>query len=249
MKRTIRKTIATIMSIAVVVGTFSFSGFGGLIKANADSRYATRLDVGDYDGYIRMNDSYFFMNDTDESSETINKSNMYDTYNLNADSKITYVDSNIKVSEAGASNIILKDGVISVNSDEGYSYVGFGKSNTGITMNKDSVMIFSKATGEIHDIYNSDGETPIYDGIAQFSPYWIDRLTGPTYVVYCKYAAVIKDGKMGFIDINGKQIKLGKYEWYDNIISYDQGDDGIYYALYEKTYNKVLQERMFFSLF
>ena len=242
MGRTIRKTIAVFMSIAVAVGTFSFSGFGGLIKANANSsdidiysRYATRLDAGDYDGYIRMNNSYFFMNDTDKSSEIINKSNMYDTYNLNADSKITCVDSNIKVSEAGASNIILKDGVISVNSDEGYSYVGFGKSNTGITMNKDSVMIFSKTTGEIQDIYNSNGETQIYDGIAQFSPYWIDRLTGPTYVVYCKYAAVIKDGKMGFIDINGKQIKLGKYEWYDNIISYDQGDDGIYYALYEKT--------------
>lgn len=95
MKRTIRKTIAAVMSLIVTIGAFSLNG----LKAYADSdnvdissKYATKLNVGDYDNYLRMNDSFFFMSDTDKSSETVKKSNTYDCINLNADSKIKYVD-------------------------------------------------------------------------------------------------------------------------------------------------------------
>ena len=62
MKRTIRKTIAAVMSLIVTIGAFSLNG----LKAYADSdnvdissKYATKLNVGDYDNYLRMNDSFF----------------------------------------------------------------------------------------------------------------------------------------------------------------------------------------------
>lgn len=61
MKRTIRKTIAAVMSLIVTIGAFSLNG----LKAYADSdnvdissKYATKLNVGDYDNYLRMNDSF-----------------------------------------------------------------------------------------------------------------------------------------------------------------------------------------------
>ena len=144
-------------------------------------------------------------------------------------------ENDVSTITSGTSNIMLQDGVISINSEAGYQYIGNGRSNGGIIMSKDSSVTFTKSTGKTVSLINEEDSEILYDRIAQFSPYWIDSYTGPVYNVYCKYAAVIKDEKIGFVDINGTQVKLGDYLWYDNVVSYDQGDKGIYYALYEKT--------------
>ena len=162
MKRTIRKTIAAVMSLIVTIGAFSLNG----LKAYADSdnvdissKYATKLNVGDYDNYLRMNDSFFFMSDTDKSSETVKKSNTYDCINLNADSKIKYVDSAGNITVINNSN---QDGTAKYDAIYGCITTGYYKYTVVRKGEKTSLI---DSTGELAGIINDTW----YDDILKYN--------------------------------------------------------------------------------
>ena len=162
MKRTIRKTIAAVMSLIVTIGAFSLNEFNVYADSeNVDisSKYATKLNVGDYDNYLRMNDSFFFMSDTDKSSETVKKSNTYDCINLNVDSKIKYVDSAGNITVINNSN---QDGTAKYDAIYGCITTGYYKYTVVRKGEKTSLI---DNTGELAGIINDTW----YDDILKYN--------------------------------------------------------------------------------
>ena len=162
MRRTIRKTIAAVMSMIVTIGALSLNEFNAYADSGSidiSSEYATRLNVGDYDNYLRVNDSFFFMSDTDKSSETVKKSNTYDCINLNAESKITYVDNAGNMTVINNSN---QDGTAKYDAIYGCITTGYYKYTVVRKGEKTSLI---DNTGELAGIINDAW----YDDILKYN--------------------------------------------------------------------------------
>ena len=162
MRRTIRKTIAAVMSMIVTIGALSLNGFNVYADSGSidiSSEYAKRLNVGDYDNYLRVNDSFFFMSDTDKSSETVKKSNTYDCINLNAESKITYVDNAGNMTVINNSN---QDGTAKYDAIYGCITTGYYKYTVVRKGEKTSLI---DNTGELARIINETW----YDDILKYN--------------------------------------------------------------------------------
>ena len=162
MRRTIRKTIAAVMSMIVTIGALSLNGFNVYADSGSidiSSEYAKRLNVGDYDNYLRVNDSFFFMSDTDKLSETVKKSNTYDCINLNAESKITYVDNAGNMTVINNSN---QDGTAKYDAIYGCITTGYYKYTVVRKGEKTSLI---DNTGELAEIINDTW----YDDILKYT--------------------------------------------------------------------------------